>query len=72
MVEKVSVVSENASLTMNRRLVSTDVQGVSAEGSGDNEQHVVGNCRKGSPCEYGGKELGRIVSYVCMETRTCK
>lgn len=58
MAGKASVISENASLIMHRMLVSMDVQGVPAEGSGDGEQHVVGNCRKGSPCEYGGKELG--------------
>lgn len=46
MIEKVSVISENALLIMNRLLGNMGVKGISVEGSEENEEHAIGNCKK--------------------------
>lgn len=46
MIEKVSVISENALPIMNRLLGNMDVKGISVEGSEENEEHAIGNCKK--------------------------
>lgn len=57
---KVPVISEKASLITNRMLVNMGVRGMYVEGSGEGEHHVIGNCRKGNPCEHAGKGVAEL------------